>query len=76
MLSSPSMKERRPPKKLNAEELSVYASRLLAMRAMSTGEVREKLKRRCEDAADVDTVLGQLREYGYLNDASFAENFA
>ena len=43
---------------------------------MATGEVRARLNRRAADAADVDQVLDKLKDYGYLDDRKFAENFA
>ncbi len=44
---------------------------------MSIGEVREKLKSKAADpAADVDHVLSELKQYGYLNDRTFADTFA
>jgi regulatory protein len=66
----------RTPKKLNAEGLWAYALKLLGGRAQSAGEVRQKLQRRAEIESDVELTLGKLREYGYLNDTKFAENYA
>ena len=53
-----------------------YAARLLGGRAYSTGEMRTKLRQRAARAADVDTVLANLRRLGYLNDRNFADSFA
>ncbi len=53
-----------------------YAARLLSGRAHTTGEMREKLRRRAARAGDVDAVLANLRRIGYLDDKRFAENFA
>ena len=53
-----------------------YALRLLSGRAHSLGEIREKLRRRCARAEDVDSVLTKLKEAGYLNDRQFAEGLA
>jgi len=61
---------------LDADALWGYALKLLAARAYSSGELREKLKRRAGSAADVDTAIGRLKEIGYLNDQRFAESFA
>ncbi|HTS65673.1 MAG TPA: RecX family transcriptional regulator, partial [Candidatus Acidoferrales bacterium] len=69
------MEERRQ-RKLDREGLWNYAIRALAGRAHSTGEMREKLRRRAERSLDVDDVLGRLREIGYLDDRRFAESFA
>ena len=40
------------------------------------GELREKLKKRAAEAGDVETVLAELKEAGYLDDRRFAENYA
>jgi regulatory protein len=61
---------------LDAPALFAYAVKLLAGRAHSTGELREKLRRRAGSAAAVDLVLSRLKENGYLDDQKFAENFA
>ena len=64
------------PKTIDAEALYVYAVKVLAGRAYSTGELREKLRRRAEQASDVDGVLSRLKEIGYLDDRRFAEGVA
>jgi regulatory protein len=69
------MKERKPAR-LDATALWEYALRVLAGRAYSSGEIRDKLRRKAEHAADVDPALSRLKEYGYLNDRKFAESFA
>ena len=69
------MKERQRPR-LDANALWEYALRVLGGRAHSTGELREKLRRKAELAADVDPAIARLKEYGYLNDRKFAESFA
>jgi regulatory protein len=69
------MKERkRAP--LDAAALWEYALRVLAGRAHSSGELREKLRGKAERTADVDPTIARLKEYGYLNDRKFAESFA
>lgn len=50
--------------------------RALAGRAHSTGELREKLRRKSQTEADVDSVLARLKEYKYLDDRKYAETFA
>jgi len=72
------MKERKParPARKDAAALWEYALRVLGGRAHSTGELREKLRGKAELAADVDPTIARLKEYGYLNDRKFAENFA
>ena len=53
-----------------------YPLKILGGRALSTGEVRQKLGQRAEQEGDVEPVIAKLRDYGYLNDARFAENYA
>jgi regulatory protein len=48
----------------------------LSARALTISELREKLKRRAADPSDIDPVLAQLKEAGYLNDQRFAETYA
>ena len=67
---------KRKPKLFQETELLNYAVRALGGRAHSTGELREKLRRRAERAEDVDVVLGRLKEIGYLDDRRFAESYA
>ena len=64
------------PKPLNATGLMSFAAQALSVRALSISELREKLKRRAADPADVENVLAQLKEAGYLNDQRFAESYA
>ena len=70
-----SMKERRP-RQLDAASLWDYALKVLAGRAHSSGELREKLRRRAERAEDVDDVLSRLKQSGYLDDRRYAESYA
>ena len=63
-------------KRLDENGLLRYAAQALSARALSIGELREKLKRRAEDPEDVDRVLARLKESGYLNDQRFAELYA
>ena len=65
----------RPPKKLDRQALWNYALRALGGRAMTSGELSVRLRRRAERVADADEVLVQLKDHGYLNDRRFAENF-
>jgi len=64
------------PRRLDRAGLWEYALKALAARAHSSGELRVKLDRRAAKPSDVDGVLAQLKEYGYLNDERFAEGFA
>ena len=68
--------EERKVRHLDSDGLWSYALRVLGRRALSTGELREKLKRRASLAGDVDSVLARLKEAGYLDDRRFAESFA
>lgn len=64
------------PRRLGAEALWNYALRVLAGRACSAGELRQKLLGRAERAEDAAPILARLKEYGYLDDRRFAENFS
>jgi regulatory protein len=66
----------RKTKLLDLGKLTNYAVRSLGGRAHSSGELREKLRRRAENPADVDAVLAKLKEAGYLDDRRFAESYA
>jgi len=61
---------------LDNEALWSYALKILGGRAYSSGELRARLERRAERAGDVDSVMGRLKDSGYLNDQRFAEGFA
>lgn len=61
---------------LDSEALWSYALKALGGRAYSTGELREKLRRRAAKAGDVDDVLARLKQDGYLDDRRFAEHYA
>ncbi len=63
-------------RRLGPEELVEYGVRTLAARACSIGELRQKLGRRAERAADVDAALARLGDLGYLDDKRFAESYA
>ncbi len=67
---------RPPPKKKDAAKLWDYALRALGRRALTAAEIRQKLKEKAEDAGDIEPVMAKLREYGYLNDERFAEEYA
>lgn len=70
-----SMEERRA-RRLDSASLWEYALKILAGHAYSTGELREKLRRRAERAEDVDDVLSRLKQSGYLDDKRYAESYA
>lgn len=53
------------------------AAKLLAAKSRSVAELRERLlEGRGATKAIVDTVIERLREYGYLDDAQFAQTYA
>jgi regulatory protein len=64
------------PRPLDKEELKEYAARMLSGRALSVGQLKEKLRRRAMQPEHVEDVVAQLKEYGVLNDSRYAENFA
>jgi len=66
----------RKPRTLDGESLWSYALKVLAGRAHSTGELREKLRRRAERLSDIDDVIARLKDNGYLDDRRFAEGYA
>jgi regulatory protein len=68
--------EERKPRRLDADGLWSYALKVLGGRAHSTGEMREKLRRRAEKIADIEAVIARLKDSGYLNDRAFAEGYA
>jgi regulatory protein len=70
------MAVRGKPKKLDSGALWDYALRVLGQRAHSANELRQKLSKRSESAADVTAVMGKLREYGLTDDTKFSEAFA
>jgi len=50
---------------------------LLAAKPRSVAELRERLLQgRGATKANVEEVIGRLREYGYLDDAKFAQSYA
>jgi regulatory protein len=69
------LKKPREKPRLDADDLFQYAVKMLAGRAISTGELRVKLKWKAEKATDVDPVIARLKDYGYLDDQRFAEHF-
>jgi regulatory protein len=66
----------RKPRLLDRDALFQFALKALGARAQSTGELREKLRRRAAEPGDVEETLAKLKDAGYLNDARFAEGFA
>jgi len=66
----------RKPKTLHPDQLLNLALRALGGRAHSTGELRDKLRKRAAAPEDVDAVLAKLKQAGYLDDQRFAEHYA
>ncbi len=70
------MAGRGKPKMLDSAALWEYALRVLGQRAHSAGELKQKLSKRAESAADVTAVLKKLGDYGLADDTKFSEAFA
>src|ERR1700722_2085887 len=70
----------KPKPLLNEAGLFDYAVKALGRKMHSEAELRRLMKTRIEaDArgvAAIATVVARLKDYGYLNDASFAETYA
>jgi regulatory protein len=66
----------KPKKTLEFAQLQDYAVKILSGRAMSAGDLKQKLLRKAADPDDIPKVVDALREYGYLNDKAFAESYA
>ncbi len=66
----------RKQSKLDPTGLWDYALRILARKAYSAGEIKEKLTLRATSTSDVPDVLAKLREYGFADDEKFSEAFA
>jgi regulatory protein len=66
----------KPKKLLELPELWDYALKSAAARAQSTGEMQTKLRRRAALPEYVEPTIAKLKEYGFLNDQRYAENFA
>ena len=67
-----------PPDPAKARQLVFQrAAKLLAAKQRSVAELREKLSTtRGATKANVEEVIARLSEYGYLDDAKFAESYA
>lgn len=60
-----------------ASQLKVFdrALNMLAFRARSSAELSRALVRKGDDRAQVEHVVGRLKEQGFLDDAAFARSF-
>lgn len=63
-------------RKLSGPELEAYAARLLAARALSTAELRTKLRKKAAHLDEVERLIGSLGEYGAVDDQRFAQHYA
>jgi regulatory protein len=66
----------RGPRPKSESELWDYALRTLGGRALSRGELRNRLRRHAAPGVDIDEIVRKLEEYGYLSDQRFAEQYA
>ena len=73
------LEEEKPPLDPAKARARVFqrAAKLLAAKQRSVEELRERLlEGRGATKANVDEVIGRLREYGYLDDERFAQSYA
>jgi regulatory protein len=68
--------QQRKPRKKTAQELEAYAAKTLQGRALSIGELKQRLLSRAENPADVEPILSKFKQYGFLNDRKFADAVA
>jgi regulatory protein len=66
----------RTVKTLERDALFDYAVKTLGSRALTIGEIKEKLRTRAAKPEDIDSVLSSLKQYGYLNDRQVADTYA
>jgi regulatory protein len=64
------------PPRLDEPKLLDYALKSLSTKAHSEKELRTRLARRAISKSAIDGVVAKLREYGYVDDARFAEGYA
>jgi regulatory protein len=79
--SPPPGGDERPPERSSDPEVRLQHARDLAWRALNrrehtVAEIARLLARKRVEPAVIDTVVGELCEQGYLDDASFAQRFA
>ena len=66
----------RKQSKLDEGGLWDYALRILARKAYSAAEIKQKLTQRAALISDIPAILTKLREYGFADDEKFSEAFA
>lgn len=68
------------PEPLNEAALYEYAAAALGRRMRTVAELTRLMRNRVEKGesgqAKIDAVVARLKEYGYLNDADYAANYA
>ena len=71
---------KKKPDPLNEAALYEYAAAALGRRMRTVAELTRLMRNRVEKGesgqAKVDAVVARLKEYGYLNDADYAANYA
>lgn len=74
------MRSRKALAPLDDDALHSYAVRLLGQQMRTVAEVKRLLRRRVEPGetgeARIDAAIARLKEYGYLNDTSYAQDYA
>jgi len=74
------MRARKPPARLDEDSLYNYAVKLLGQQMRTVAEVKRLLRRRVEPGeageASMNAVVARLKERKYLNDSSFAQDYA
>src|ERR1700674_2811488 len=74
---------KKPTAPLDEAELHEYAVKSLGRRMRSVSELRRLMQSKVErpdthgdtGTAKIDRVIARLKEYGYLDDTAFAENY-
>jgi regulatory protein len=76
----PFARAKRKAEPLNEAALYEYAASALGRRMRTVAELTRLMRNRVESGesgkAKIDAVLARLKEYGYLNDADYAANYA
>jgi regulatory protein len=75
----PFSRARKPTQPYDEPRLLEYAIKSLGARMKSEADLRRLMRSRVEaddaGAAKMDRVIARLKEYGYLNDTTYAENY-